>query len=76
MIFVETFTTCVPCDCDFYQFDQELFSVRGTMVVANFRSAVFAQQMNEKAKIANLVRFPEQAIKASQINAMALIHEI
>jgi glycosidase len=59
---------------DFYQFDQELFSVRGTMVVANFRSArLFAQQMNEKR---DLVRFPEQAIKASQINAMALIHEI
>ncbi|HNS01564.1 MAG TPA: alpha-amylase family glycosyl hydrolase [Anaerolineae bacterium] len=59
---------------DFYQFDEELFSVRGTMVVANFRSArLFAQQMNEKR---DLVRFPEQAVKASQINAMAMIHEI
>ncbi len=59
---------------DFYQFDDDLFSVRGTVVVANFRSArLFAQQMNEKR---DLVRFPEQAVKASQINAMALIHEI
>ncbi len=59
---------------DFYQFDEDLFSVRGTVVVANFRSArLFAQQMNEKR---DLVRFPEQAVKASQINAMALIHEI
>jgi glycosidase len=59
---------------DFYQFDDDLFSLRGTMVVANFRSArLFAQQMNEKR---DLVRFPEQAVKASQINAMALIHEI
>jgi glycosidase len=59
---------------DFYQFDDDLFSVRGTMVIANFRSArLFAQQMNEKR---DLVHFPEQAVKASQINAMALIHEI
>ena len=59
---------------DFYQFDGDLFSVRGTVVVANFRSArQFAQQMNEKR---DLLRFPEQAVKASQVNAMALIHEI
>jgi glycosidase len=59
---------------DLYQFDEDLFSVRGTVVVANFRAArLFAQQMNERR---DLVRFPEQAVKASQINAMALIHEI
>jgi len=59
---------------EFYQFDDELFSLRGTVVVANFRSArLFAQQMNEKR---DLVHFPEKAVKASQINAMALIHEI
>lgn len=59
---------------DFYQFSEDLFSLRGTVVVTNFRSArLFAQQMNEKR---DLVRFPEQAVKASQINAMALIHEI
>ena len=45
---------------DFYQFDDELFSLRGTVVVANFRSArIFAQQMNEKR---DLVHFPEKAV--------------
>ncbi len=59
---------------DYYQFGADLFSLRGTVVISNFRSArLFAQQMNEKR---DLVRFPEQAVKASQINAMALIHEV
>ena len=73
MIFVGSFTSRATSR-DFYQFDDDLFSLRGTVVVANFRSArLFAQQMNEKR---DLVHFPEKAVKASQINAMALIHEI
>ncbi len=59
---------------DLYQFDDNLFSVRGTVMMPNFRAArLFAQRMNERR---DLVNFPEQAVRASQINAMALIHEL
>ncbi len=59
---------------DRYQFDDNLFSVRGTVLLPNFRAArLFAQRMNQKR---DLVHFPEQAVKASEINAMALIHEL
>ena len=59
---------------DLYQFDESLFSLRGTVVIPNFRAArQFADQMNQRR---DLVRYPEQAVKAGQINAMALIHEI
>ena len=57
-----------------YRFDQTLFSLSGNVVFANFHAArVFAQRMNARR---NLVRFPEQAVKAGQINAMGLIDEI
>jgi len=59
---------------DKYQFDQTLFATNGNVIFANFRAArTFAQKMNEKR---DLVRFPEQAVKAGQINAMGLIDEI
>ncbi len=59
---------------DTYQFEDLLFSLRGTVVIPNFRAArQFADQMNDRR---DLVRYPEQAVKAGQINAMALIHEI
>ena len=59
---------------DRYQFDQSLFALTGNVILANFYAArVFAQKMNEKR---DLVRFPEQAVKAGQINAMGLIDEI
>ncbi|MDW8316442.1 MAG: alpha-amylase family glycosyl hydrolase [Anaerolineae bacterium] len=59
---------------DRYGFDDSLFSVRGTLVLPNFRAArLVAQKMNQKR---DLVNFPEQAVKASHINAMALIHEL
>jgi len=59
---------------DLYQFDQILFATHGNVIFANFRAAlVFAQKMNAKR---DLVRFPEQAVKAGQINAMGLIDEI
>ncbi len=59
---------------DQYQFDQSLFSLSGNVIFANFHAArVFAQKMNEKR---DLVRFPEQAVKAGQVNAMGLIDEI
>src|SRR4051812_21428127 len=59
---------------DRYQFDQSLFKLSGNVVFANFHAArVFAQKMNDKR---DLVNYPEQAVKADQINAMGLIDEI
>ena len=59
---------------DRYQFSQTLFATNGNVIFSNFRAAlVFAQKMNDKR---DLVRFPEQAVKAGQINAMGLIDEI
>ena len=59
---------------DLYQFDDSLFSLSGNVILPNFHAArVFAQKMNEKR---DLVNFPEQAIRAGQINAMGLIDEI
>src|SRR5918911_2488595 len=59
---------------DRYQFDQAFFQLTGNVVLANFHAArVFAQRMNEKR---DLVNYPEQSVKASQINAMGLIHEL
>jgi hypothetical protein len=58
---------------DRYQFDESLFTLSGNVVFANFHAArVFAQKMNGKR---DLVSFPEQAVKAGQINAMGLIDE-
>ncbi len=59
---------------DRYQFDEALFALSGQVVLANFHAArVFVQKMNERRDPA---RFPEQAVKAGQINAMGLIDEI
>jgi glycosidase len=59
---------------DRYQFDETLFSISGSVVFANFHTArLFAQRMNQRR---DLVAFPEQAIRASQINAVGLIHEL
>src|SRR5262245_39996312 len=59
---------------DRYQFDESLFSISGSVVFANLHAArVFAQKMNQRR---DLVAFPEQAVRASQINALGLIHEI
>lgn len=59
---------------DRYQFDQALFSLSGNVVFANFHGArVFTQKMNQKH---DLVRFPEQAVKAGSVNAMGMIDEI
>ena len=58
---------------DRYQFDEALFSITGNVVFANFHAArVFAQKMNQKR---DLVNYPEQAVKAGQLNAMGLIDE-
>jgi glycosidase len=59
---------------DRYRFDDALFSITGNVIFANFHAVrIFAQKMNRKKDLAN---FPEQAVKAGQINAMGLIDEI
>jgi glycosidase len=59
---------------DRYGFDQALFGLRGNVIFANFRaSRLFAKRMNETR---DLVRFPEKAVKAGDVNAMGLIDEI
>jgi glycosidase len=59
---------------DRYQFDESLFALAGNVVFSNFHGArVFAQKINDKR---DLVRFPEQTVRAGQINAMGLIDEI
>jgi len=59
---------------DRYQFDESIFSLSGNVILANFHAArTFAQKMNQRR---DLLRFPEQAVKAGQINALGLIDEI
>ena len=57
-----------------YGFDEELFSLKGNVLFANFHAArIFAQSINAKNDLAN---FPEKAVQAGQINALGLIDEI
>lgn len=59
---------------DHYQFDLSLFSYDGNVIFANFHAArLFSQKMNLKR---DLLAFPEQAVKASHINAMGLLDEL
>ncbi|MDZ7260713.1 MAG: alpha-amylase family glycosyl hydrolase, partial [candidate division KSB1 bacterium] len=59
---------------DRYQFDETLFSITGNVIFTNFHAVrVFAQKMNNQR---DLVKHPEQVIKAGQLNAMGLIDEI
>lgn len=59
---------------DRYQFEQSMFALSGNVILANFMAArEFAQKINAKK---NLASFPEQAVKASEINAMGLMDEI
>jgi glycosidase len=59
---------------DKYQFDESLFALSGNVIFANFHAVRrFAQKMNDKR---DLINFPEQAVRAGQINAMGLIDEI
>ena len=59
---------------DRYQFDQLLYSLNGNVIFANFHAVrIFVQKMNLKR---DLLNYPEQAVKAGQVNAMGLIDEI
>ncbi|MFP4566602.1 MAG: alpha-amylase, partial [Spirochaetaceae bacterium] len=57
-----------------YNFDETLFAVTGNAVLADFQAARdFAQAMNRKR---DLVRHPDRAVRAGDVNAMGLIDEI
>ncbi|HHO77046.1 MAG TPA: alpha-amylase [Deltaproteobacteria bacterium] len=59
---------------DIYGFDESLFSTSGNVIFADFAAARrFADKMNA---VRNAARYPERAVKASEINAMGLIDEI
>jgi len=59
---------------DYYNFDQSIFTFNGNVVFVDFYAArVFAQKMNARRDV---VRYPERAVQASQVNAMNLIDEI
>jgi glycosidase len=59
---------------DRYGFAEALYASSGNVIFGNFHAArIFAQRMNARR---DLLRFPEQAIRAGQINAMGLIDEI
>lgn len=59
---------------DRYQIDHSFFSYTGHVIIANFHAArQLAQKINLKR---DLLNFPENAIKAGQINALGLIDEI
>jgi glycosidase len=59
---------------DLYQFELDLFAQNGKANINDFHAArTFAQQMNQRR---DLLAFPEQAVRAGQINAVALIHGI
>ena len=59
---------------DRYEFDDSLFTLNGNVSLANFHaSRLFAQKMNGRR---DLLRYPENAVRAGQINAMGLIDEI
>ena len=59
---------------DRYQLDEALFALSGNVIFASFHAArAFAQKINQKR---DLINFPEQAVKAGELNAMGLIDEI
>jgi glycosidase len=76
-------TAFSSCRCEFhvsrrardrYGFDLGLFGSSGNVVFADFRAArIFADRINSGR---DLVTHPEQAVKASEINAMGLIDEM
>ena len=59
---------------DRYQFDLSLYGYTGNVIFANFHAArIFAQKINMQR---DLAQYPEQAVRAGQLNALGLIDEI
>ena len=59
---------------DRYGFDEGLFALSGNVVFADFHAArAFAEAMNRER---DLLRHPEQAVRAGDVNAMGIIDEV
>jgi glycosidase len=59
---------------DHYQFDELMYGQAGNVIFVNFHAArLFATKMNQKR---DMINFPENVIRAGQINGMGLIDEI
>ncbi len=59
---------------DHYQFEERIFTLSGNVIFPDYAAVRrFAHQMNEKRDAKN---HPERAVKASHLNAMALIDEV
>lgn len=59
---------------DLYKFDHSLFQLSGNVILGDLHATrLFAQKINEKK---DLIRFPEIAVRAGELNAMGLIDEI
>ncbi len=59
---------------DRYRFEERIFTLSGNVVFPDYAAVRrFAHAMNEKK---DLVKHPEQAVKAGHLNAMALIDEV
>jgi len=59
---------------DHYQFDELIFGQAGNVIFTDFHAArVFAIKMNQRRDV---IKFPENVVRAGQINAMGLIDEI
>ena len=57
-----------------YQLPESLLTSRGTLLLNTFHAArTFAQMMNDRR---DLIRFPEQTVRAGDLNGMVLINEI
>ncbi|MFQ5651018.1 MAG: alpha-amylase family glycosyl hydrolase [bacterium] len=57
-----------------YEFDRHLFSTRGNVIFTSFHAArLFAQKMNRKRDLLNR---PQMMVRAGEINAMGLLHEV
>lgn len=57
-----------------YQFEDELFSLNGNVILVNsYAAKVFAKKVNDQKE---LVNHPEKAVKAGEINAIGLMDEI
>ncbi len=59
---------------DFYRIDDAFFALDGRVIFPDYHAArQFAHKLNARR---DLLRFPEQAVRAGEINAMGLIVEI
>jgi glycosidase len=59
---------------DKYKFSESVFELSGNVILLRFHEVrLFVHKINEKK---DLIKHPEQAIRASQLNAMGLIDEV